>query len=91
MKRSHPAIAIFLIFLAVSLWAVFLTLLTLCLRWLGTSFPWVIATSLVAAWGVWTVVIARSRLRPDAGVGNARSAAVLRDGTKPAVAVLKPS
>lgn len=61
MHRFRPlAVMVF----AMGLWAVFLVLMTLCLRWLGTSFPWVVLSSLVAAWGVWTVVIARSRRRP---------------------------
>ena len=61
MHRFRPLI---LMIFAMGLWAGFLVLMTLCLRWLGTSFPWVVLSSLVAAWGVWTVVIGRSRRRP---------------------------
>ena len=64
MNAMHRFRPLALMIFAMVLWAVFLVLMTLCLRWLGTSFPWVVLSSLVAAWGVWTIVIARSRRRP---------------------------
>lgn len=64
MKRQRPWKPLFLLLSAGLLWAAFLALLTLCLRGLGTTFPWVLLSALIAAWGVWTVVIARSLRRP---------------------------
>lgn len=68
MNAMHRFRPLALMIFAMVLWAVFLVLMTLCLRWLGTSFPWVVLSSLVAAWGVWTIVIARSRRRPTPGM-----------------------
>lgn len=84
VRRGNPLL---LLLFAGVLWVVFLTLMTLCFRWLGTTFPWVVLTSLVAAWGVWTIVIARSHRHPRMEQERTRAASPIVAGSPDAKVV----